>query len=230
MYARKINPRFSEETLRSKIRRGKMDEMSHAELLAVVIGEGGDERVDVDRSRGLLRRYGSYENLREALYSELCSYEGMDEDKTEKVLCLLEISKRIYESFYNPNPLLDREKKIVEFIKPKIFSSRQEILYILFLSNSLHLKGIIEFARGTDNAVHFYIKELMRVILNGYSSNVVLVHNHIEKFPEASEEDQEVTQKVYERCVYFELRLLDHFVIGREGYVSMRREMKHIWM
>ena len=222
---------FPEENVQNRIFKRSINELSNAELLAMILGDETNEMIfqeNIKKSRKILKRYGSYENLREATSDELCGYEGVNKVKANRILCVLEISRRMYNSFYNPSPLLDNEEKIVNFIKPRIFSSRQEILYLLFLSNSLHLKGIIEFSRGTDNEVHFYMKELMRTVLNGYSSNVILIHNHIEKYPEPSKEDLEITEAIFERCQFFDIRLLDHFLVSRDSYISLGENIRQL--
>ncbi len=200
-----------------KIYNGQLKSIPNAELISIIMGS--EDNIDIGRK--IIKHYGSYENLREASLRELCQNNKIHKKQAAKIMAALEISRRIQDSFKKGNILLNTPKKIVNFIRPKLFSSHQEILYILFLSNSNHLKGLIEFSRGTDNEIHIYLKELMKTILNGYSSNIVLIHNHIENILKVSSEDINFTKQILERCRYFNLRLLDHYIVSKSHYLSI---------
>ncbi len=49
---------------------------------------------------------------------------------------------------------------------------------------------------------------------------VILVHNHPSGDPEPSDADRRITQRLQEALGLVDIRVLDHVVVGHEGYVS----------
>ena len=64
---------------------------------------------------------------------------------------------------------------------------------------------------------------LMNAILSGASA-IILAHNHPSGTLRASAEDISITGKVREACKLLDMSLLDHFIITKNGYVSMADE------
>jgi DNA repair protein RadC len=64
---------------------------------------------------------------------------------------------------------------------------------------------------------------LMNAILSGASA-IILAHNHPSGTLRASAEDISITGKVREACKLIDMSLLDHFIITKNGYVSMADE------
>ena len=64
---------------------------------------------------------------------------------------------------------------------------------------------------------------LMNAILSGASA-IILAHNHPSGTLRASAEDISITGKIREACKLIDMSLLDHFIITKNGYVSMADE------
>jgi DNA repair protein RadC len=49
---------------------------------------------------------------------------------------------------------------------------------------------------------------------------LILVHNHPSGHPEPSEEDKRLTRAVSDAARALDIRVLDHIVVGKDGYYS----------
>lgn len=56
------------------------------------------------------------------------------------------------------------------------------------------------------------------------ATQLILIHNHPSGTPEASGQDKTLTERVARAAELFDIRLLDHIIIAREGDFSFRRE------
>jgi DNA repair protein RadC len=75
--------------------------------------------------------------------------------------------------------------------------------------------------RGTINHTSIYPRELVKNALLHNTSSVILFHNHPSGDPSPSEEDLNVTQVIQSTLKLINIRLLDHLIIGVEGYESL---------
>ena len=75
-------------------------------------------------------------------------------------------------------------------------------------------------ARGTAAGCTLGLRELFALVVREAGASVVLVHNHPSGDPTPSPEDVTFTRGVVEAGRLLEVPLIDHVVVGREGYFS----------
>ncbi len=81
--------------------------------------------------------------------------------------------------------------------------------------NCLQVVGI-----GTLTACTPYLQEIVRVALLTGSPGVVVAHNHPSGDTRPSLEDKTFTNELSQACKLMGIKLLDHIIIGEEGYLS----------
>jgi DNA repair protein RadC len=64
----------------------------------------------------------------------------------------------------------------------------------------------------------------MRRALELGATGLILAHNHPSGNPEPSRDDIIMTRAVMEAGRTLQVRVLDHLIIGRRGFVSMRAQ------
>ena len=74
---------------------------------------------------------------------------------------------------------------------------------------------------GGLSGLHVAVRDPLRLALRDAASAFVLVHNHPSGDPTPSKEDISFTQRLFDAAAVMGTPLLDHVVIGREGFVSM---------
>jgi DNA repair protein RadC len=98
--------------------------------------------------------------------------------------------------------------------------SSREMMFVLYLNtrNVLVHRELHSIGSPTFSTVS--TREIVRLALVHEATAVVLVHNHPSGEPEPGPEDREVTGRVYEACRLFEIKLVDHIVLGEGRYFS----------
>ena len=100
----------------------------------------------------------------------------------------------------------------------------EEHVYMIALNQKCRPLGFFQISHGTVNATPANPREiLIRALLCG-ATGIVMVHNHPSGNPTPSEEDMDLTRHLKHATQMVGLKLLDHIIIGREGYVSLEEE------
>lgn len=98
----------------------------------------------------------------------------------------------------------------------------QEILVCVFLDSKNVVLKTEELSRGTLHCTFVPIPLLLRHALLYGASAILLAHNHCGLNLEVSSQDIEITDLISNACKSIEIALLDHVIIGVDGYISMK--------
>ena len=93
----------------------------------------------------------------------------------------------------------------------------QETFKVLLLNNSNKVKGIYTLSIGGITGTLVDIRILYAVILKSLSTAVILCHNHPSGTLKASEQDNEITQKIKKAGSYLDVKVLDHIILSPDG-------------
>jgi DNA repair protein RadC len=93
----------------------------------------------------------------------------------------------------------------------------QEAFKVLLLNNSNKVKGIYHLSTGGITGTLVDIRILFAVILKSLSVGIILAHNHPSGKLQPSEADKQLTQKIKQAAVLFDVKVLDHLIIIPNG-------------
>jgi DNA repair protein RadC len=95
-----------------------------------------------------------------------------------------------------------------------------EVFGTLLLDNRHRVIAFDELFRGTLDGAAVYPREVIAHAIRHNAAAVILVHNHPSGDPEPSDADKRLTQRLKEALGLVDIRVLDHVVVGHEGFVS----------
>ena len=101
-------------------------------------------------------------------------------------------------------------------------SRRFEEFHVLLLNARHEVMRRVMVSRGSLNASIVHPREVFRPAIVGYAASVILVHNHPSGDPEPSEEDLSITRRLVQVGELVGIGVLDHVVIAKGGFVSLR--------
>lgn len=96
----------------------------------------------------------------------------------------------------------------------------QEEVKVVLLNRANIVLGIYEMSKGGITGTIVDIRIILAVALKSSASGIVLVHNHPSGNLDPSDVDRQITNKLKEASKLFDIILLDHIIISREGYYS----------
>ena len=75
---------------------------------------------------------------------------------------------------------------------------------------------------GSLNSAAVRVGEIFRDAIRANSASIIVVHNHPSGDPTPSPEDVRVTEMMVEAGQLLDIEVLDHLVIGRNTFVSLK--------
>jgi DNA repair protein RadC len=110
--------------------------------------------------------------------------------------------------------------KIFNFLE----GCQQENFWVCYLNvkNQVIKKEVIFI--GTLNSSIVHPREIFRQGVKVSAASIVVCHNHPSGNPTPSQEDIEVTKRLKEAGQIMGIELLDHIIIGRGSYISLKEK------
>ena len=102
----------------------------------------------------------------------------------------------------------------------------REIFKTLLLNTQNRLIEITDVEDGTVNEAYPIIREIFRKALHKDAAFIICVHNHPGGNPQPSPQDCVFTQQLSQVGKALGVEILDHVIIGGEGYFSFADEGK----
>ena len=98
----------------------------------------------------------------------------------------------------------------------------REVVIATYLDNKNRVLSIEEISRGTLTASLFEPRAILQGALLTNAAALIVLHNHPAGDPKPSAEDISVTKSLKQLADLLPVRFLDHIIIGRKSYVSLR--------
>ncbi|GHE22368.1 RadC family protein [Halomonas urumqiensis] len=194
--------------------------LSDAELLAIFLRVGVAGRSAVDLARDLLTRFGGLRQLLEADHAAFCAARGMGTAKFAQLQATLELSRRHLASQLSRGDALTSPGLVRAFLSSQLRHLGHEEFAALFLDSQHRVIRFETLFRGTLDSASVYPREVARRALELGAGAVIFAHNHPSGVAEPSDADRRITERLREALGLFEVRVLDHFVVGDGEVVS----------
>ena len=207
---------------REKLSEKGAENLSDAELLAILIRTGRAGRSALDIAKDTFKKY-PLTKLLAVSKDDLVSIKGLEETKAITIKAALELGRRAVGSFDDSRPILDSPKAIAAQLGD-LRGKKKEYFMALYLNarNQLILKETISVGTLTASLVH--PREVFEPAIRHFASSVVLAHNHPSNNPEASEEDIQLTENLVRAGIILDITLLDHIIITSNGFTSFKEQ------
>lgn len=104
----------------------------------------------------------------------------------------------------------------------RLHEQTEEYLYMLCMNNKLVLTGVFELSHGNVNSSIVSVREMFQKALLANAVSIIVMHNHPSGDPTPSREDITVTERMVKAGQILGVQVLDHIIVGRPGYVSLK--------
>lgn len=212
-----------EDGPREKLSRGGLSPLSEEELLCLVLGRG---------SRGVPVRQLAQDlhsliflpdgKARVPSLEECTKLRGMGGAKASAILAGLELGRRTVS--FRGRPIHSPQDALPHL--SWLARCRRERFQVLYLDSRRRLLDSRTVSIGTLEASLVHPREVFRPAIEISASAILVAHNHPSGDPEPSPEDVALTGRLDRAARLLGFHLVDHMVIGRMDWVSLRqREM-----
>jgi DNA repair protein RadC len=98
----------------------------------------------------------------------------------------------------------------------------QEETWVLLLNTKHWITHEVMVYRGTLNSAIIRPAEIFKPAVRVNAQVIIMAHNHPSGDPTPSPEDEQVTRQLEQVGQYLDTELLDHIVVGKDCWVSLR--------
>lgn len=194
--------------------------LSDAELLAIFLRTGTKGKSAVDLARTLLAKFGSLGGLTGASHEAFCAVPGLGSAKYAQLQAATELIRRALASEMKSGINLSSPTAVRDFLRLSIQDRHVEVFVGLFLDAQNRVIAVEELFSGTLTQTSVFPREVVRRALHHNAAGVIFAHNHPSGVAEPSHADETLTQALKEALALIDVRVLDHFVVGRGATLS----------
>ena len=198
--------------------------LSDAELLAILVESATDQRDPKAVAEGLLTSCGSLAGVARLELSRLRMVEGIGLKRAERMVVAAEFGRRIARATTNDVECIKTDEDVARLMRPIFEGMQHEECWVLYLTSSNRLIERQRVSQGGVQATVVDHRLIVKRALELLATQLIMVHNHPSGAAEPSLADKELTKKVKSAAALFDIRMLDHVIISREGNFSFRRE------
>ena len=212
---------------REKLARIGAENLSDAELIAILIGSGNTKESAVDLMKRILKDCDNNLGIlgRKSI-SELTAYNGIGEAKAISILAACELGKRREHEDKLERLDLSQPDAIYEHLLPKMRDLDVEEAYIVLMNNNYKHIKTVRLSHGgiTETAVDVRVIIKEAVLCN--ATIVALAHNHPSGNIHPSGYDDQITRQVKSACDAMRLHFADHIIVTDGAYYSYHESGK----
>ena len=198
--------------------------LTDAELLAVLVESATDQRDPKAVAEGLLSSCGSLAGVARSDLSRLRMVEGIGLKRADKMVVAAEFGRRIARATTNDVECIKTDEDVARLMRPIFEGMQHEECWMIYLTSSNRILERQRVSQGGVQATVVDHRLIVKRALELLATQLIMVHNHPSGAAEPSLADKELTKKVKSAAALFDIRMLDHVIISREGNFSFRRE------
>ena len=201
---------------------------SDLDILCVLIGGGTGSEPVHSVGKELLERFGSLSGVFGEPPSSLTRVRGVGSRLASRLAAARELAGRLRTNEKRaPRLYLTGPEDVADMFMREMAALDREHFRAVLLNTKNRILGVRTISIGSLNASIVHAREVFKAAVAESAQAIVLVHNHPSGLPEPSSEDIVVTERLAEAGRILGIEVLDHIVLGSQGFVSLK-EMGHL--
>ncbi|HAX72703.1 MAG TPA: hypothetical protein DCY20_04200 [Firmicutes bacterium] len=198
--------------------------LSNAELLAILLRTGTKNHSALSLAQSILQSTEGLKLLNEITVEELMRVKGIGVNKAVEIMACIELGKRISKSSQLKIQSITSPSDCVAYLSAELKHLTQEHFVVLLLDTKNYIIAKRTIFIGSLNKAIVHPREVFKEAIKRSSASVICVHNHPSGDPTPSEQDIQLTHRLYEAGELLGIKVLDHIIIGDEQFVSLKEK------
>ena len=210
------------ERPRERLARLGPQALSAAELLAILLRTGVRGESAVQVGQRLLQSFGGISGIHRAAFEEVCAQHGVGPAKAAQIKAAIELGRRLTLESPEERPAIHSPGDAAILVQYEMSALEQEALRVILLDSRNRVLDVVELYRGSLNSSQVRVGEVFRPAIRRNAAALIVAHNHPSGDPAPSPDDVAITRAIVQAGKLLDIELLDHLVIGRGRFVSMK--------
>lgn len=213
-----------DERPRERLLRFGADELSTAQLLAIILRTGGRNKSAIELAREILVKFKNLKEIEDASIAEFSELKGIGAAKIAQIKAAFELGKRLIANEKrntSQQPCFNNSSQVYTYYMPKFYGLKKEkfLCTLLDTKNKVFKETTVSEGTLTSSLVH--PREVFRYAIKEAAASVLFVHNHPSGDPSPSRDDIDITKRLIETGKIIGINVLDHIIIGDGRYLSL---------
>jgi DNA repair protein RadC len=203
-------------TIQERMRGAGVESLADFELVALLLG-----RTPVPVAVSVLEAAGGLNGLARRDLCELAEVPGLGRGRACQIKAAVELGRRLAV----PAPPADRPitnaAQVADWFRCRLQDQERECIHALLLDSKHRPLRHMRVTEGSWTSCNLDPKVVFSACLRSGAPAVILVHNHPSGDPSPSRDDLELTERMVRAGQVIGVNLLDHLIVGREGFTSL---------
>ena len=199
------------------------NELSSAELLAIILNTGDKKEGVLELSNRLLKEYGEKAIISQTNAEKLTKDLNISLIKACQIVACFELGRRFFQKKPHGSVTIRSAKQAFEHLKDMGILSKENFrgLYLNSRYQIIH-DEVISVGSLTSSLVH--PREVFKPAIEYSAAAIIIAHNHPSGSLKITEADLEVSLKLAEAGRILGIDILDHLIIAKNKFVSVPLE------
>lgn len=213
--ATRSDARHGRLALLTRLSRVGVSACGEVELLSLATG------YPLADAAGVLERLGGIEALAAASVGELAAV-GLAPRRAAALVAAFGLARRADGSGPAGRWVIRTPADLAERLGAEMASLEREELRVAVLNMKHAVTALLTVYAGSLTGCPVRVGEVFRDAVRRHGAAIIVVHNHPSGDPSPSAEDLQITAELARAGALLDIELLDHLVIGRGRWVSLR--------
>ena len=214
-----------EDRPREKLMHKGKNQLSDAELIAIILGSGSRNESALTLAQKILKSVeNNLNDLGKCTLSELQRFKGVGEAKAISIAAAMELGRRRQLSDIKKKPKITSSKNAFDIVAPLLIDLPYEEFWLILLNRSNLVIAKEKISTGGVSGTVVDAKLIFSKALDHLASSVILMHNHPSGNLKPSQADIDITKKLKRAGETLDIAVLDHLIVAEGGYFSFADE------
>jgi len=206
---------------REKMLKNGVENLSDAEIIAILLGSGTKNISALELSRNLLfKASNNLAELGKFRIEDLLQIKGIGQAKAINILAAIELGRRRKFSVPVQRIKITSSKDSFKVFQPMLGDLPHEEFWVMLLNRSNKLIENSCISKGGTSGTVIDTKIILNKALSKLASAIIVCHNHPSGNLSPSNADIRITEKISRAAKTMDIILLDHIIIAGDNYYS----------
>ncbi len=208
---------------RERLQKLGAEGLHERELIAILLRTGNGQENALDLADRVVQYAEGVKGLRDISLQELTSIHGIGPGKAASILAGIELGRRAHAVCLQETISVHDPQMVADHFTGHMGTLKKEEFWVLLVDVKCKMIHKQQISVGTINQSLIHPREVFEPAIRRSARGIIFVHNHPSGDPSPSREDLAVTHRLKEVADVVGIDVLDHLIIGRHDFYSMRQ-------
>ena len=206
--------------LRERFLKNGIEGMHDYEILEFLLTYAIPRKDVKPYAKDLIKRFGSLSGVLDAGQKELEEVVKIGPISAALIRLVKGVCVAYLAEKMKNKEVLSSPQAVLDFARVRLAGLPHEAFLVIFLNAKNRVLDYKIIQEGTVDRAVIYPRRIVEEALAYHAASIIFVHNHPSGDSQPSPEDKQLTLSLMEAARTIDLRVLDHIIVGKEGYFS----------